>query len=204
MTRHEFLQSYWSYYLMLEHKFNQTMHYVELHNDNHSAFSNEYASLLQSIGAELDAFFKVYCGFEPNARKSIDCYAECILGGYPEITAQGIIVNCNGSEITPFDGWSIAQAAQSLPWWTAFNNIKHSRADHKADASQLNVLNMLGALFLIEMKYLNKITEGTSEFDIPNEQSTLFRLKNWTYRYIAMKDIKTTVDGETFILNEDR
>lgn len=37
--------------------------YIELDWQNAGTFSNEYALLLQSIGAELDNFFKVYCGF---------------------------------------------------------------------------------------------------------------------------------------------
>jgi hypothetical protein len=63
MTRKDFLQRYWSYYLILEEKFRITLNYVELDERNAFSFSNEYALLLQSIGAELDNFFKVYCGF---------------------------------------------------------------------------------------------------------------------------------------------
>lgn len=56
MTRKEFLQHYWCYYLVLEEKFKNTLNYVELNWQNAATFSNEYALLLQSIGAELDNF----------------------------------------------------------------------------------------------------------------------------------------------------
>ena len=57
MTREEFLRDYWAYYLMLEKKFVHTLNYVSLHTDNESVFSNEYAALIQMIGAEMDSFF---------------------------------------------------------------------------------------------------------------------------------------------------
>lgn len=57
MTRKEFLRRYWRYYLVLKEKFRNTLIYVELNDRNGAAFSNEYALLLQSIGAELDCNF---------------------------------------------------------------------------------------------------------------------------------------------------
>ena len=63
MTRKELSRNYWRYYGMLEDKFLATVNYVELNQANFQSFSNEYALLLQAIGAELDNFFKAYCGF---------------------------------------------------------------------------------------------------------------------------------------------
>ena len=56
-------------------------------------------------------------------------------------------------------------------------------------AKQENVLNILGALYLIELMYLKKITENTSEVDIFDESSKLFTLKNWTSKAIPMDDV---------------
>lgn len=69
MTRQELMQEYWRYYLMLEKKFIHTFSYVELAEGNYNTYSNEYALLLQSIGAELYSFFKVYCCFDLDDRK---------------------------------------------------------------------------------------------------------------------------------------
>ena len=44
-----------------------------------------------------------------------------------------------------------------------------------------NVLNSLAALYLIEMKYLQVITNGTHEPDEPESRSNLFALKNWKF-----------------------
>lgn len=41
MTREEFLNNYWAYYLMLEDRFVHTLNYVELSQDNEDVYSNE-------------------------------------------------------------------------------------------------------------------------------------------------------------------
>ena len=56
MRRQDFLNNFGGYYLMLEKKLMTTFNYVELSTSNFSTFSNEYALLIQSIGAELDSF----------------------------------------------------------------------------------------------------------------------------------------------------
>lgn len=95
MNRNELMRNYWRYYRNLENKLIATSSYVEIHRDNFAAFSNEYALLLQSIGAELDNFFKVFCGYNLTDRKSINDYARHILW----ITLQ----YCTTSIILKFD-----------------------------------------------------------------------------------------------------
>ena len=69
MNRSELMRDYWHYYRNLENKLIATSSYIEIHRDNFTAFSNEYALLLQSTGAELDNFFKVFCGYNSTDRK---------------------------------------------------------------------------------------------------------------------------------------
>lgn len=92
MTRKELSRNYWRYYRMLEDKFLATANFVEINPANFSSFSNEYALLLQSIGAELDNFFKVYCGFNLTDRKTITDYITPVLRDFPSITEEQIKV----------------------------------------------------------------------------------------------------------------
>ena len=46
----------------------------------------------------------------------------------------------------PFVGWNMVNAASSLPWWVAYNNVKHGRDGNFREASLENVLNALMAL----------------------------------------------------------
>ena len=122
MTREEFLNNYWAYYLMLEDRFVHTLNYVELSQDNEDVYSNEYAALIQMIGAEIDSFFKVCCGFNASDIKNITDYYHSITTNYPGILTQEVSVRAANMTFKPFDGWNGTQAKQSLFWWLAFDN----------------------------------------------------------------------------------
>lgn len=184
MNRKELSQRHWRYYLMLEKRFMESIEYVELHKSNYNAFSNGYALLIQAIGAELDTVFKEFCNFSTSERKTITDYAQYILKNNSDITNIKIVLQAYEIEIQPFQKWNINQPKQSLQWWVAFANIKHNRYDCLEQAKQENTLNILGALYLIEMMYLKKITEGTDEVDVFDESSNLFTLKNWTSKVV--------------------
>ena len=201
MTREEFLRDYWAYYLMLEKKFVHTLNYVSLHTDNESVFSNEYAALIQMIGAEMDSFFKVYCGFAASDNKNISHYHPIITNDYPGILSQQVRVRSADMSIIPFDGWNGAQPKQSLFWWLAFDNIKHSRTANKKDGSQKNALYLLAGLYLIEMKYLGKIAAQTGDMDIPDEKSELFSLPGWTFNYMAGNELVQQTIGDAVVLD---
>lgn len=147
--------------------------------------------LLQAIGAELDNVFKVYCEFNPVDRKNITDYASFILSDYPGIISQVVKVVDRDIDLKPFENWNVGQAAQSLPWWQAFDDIKHNRYGNIQEANQGNVLRMLAALFLLEMKCFKKYasldeTGRPTEQDGPSEDSQIFLLDNWQRRYVPL------------------
>ena len=186
MNRKELSQNHWRYYLMLEKRFIESVEFAELHKDNFDTFSNGYALLIQAIGAELDTVFKEFCGFNTADRKTITDYAQHILQSTPDIKNQKISVPEYDLEIQPFMNWNLNKPAQSLQWWCAFTEVKHNRHDQLRQAKQENVLNILGALYLIEMLYLKRITDGTDEIDVFDESSNLFRLKDWTSKAVPL------------------
>lgn len=189
LTRKELEQRYWRYYLMLEKRFKESIEYVELHKDNYNAFSNGYALMIQSIGAELDTVFKEFCGFNTEDRKTIENYVQYILEEDPAIINRIIVLQGYDMEIQPFKTWNIEHASQSLQWWFAFTKTKHNRFNQLKHANLENVLNILGALYMIEMMYLKKITNDTQDVDIFDERSELFKIKGWETRTISMQDI---------------
>lgn len=189
MCRQEFLNSFWVYYLMLEKKVINTFNYVELSTLNYSTFSNEYASLIQSIGAELDSFFKIYCSFDFNDRKNISHYANVILQNEPTIVDIELNVLSKQLSIKPFESWSLNQPAQSLVWWQSYANIKHSRTANFTESSLKNTIYILGALYILESKYLVKIADTSCEPDIPDEESRLFSFKNPINKVNSMKSV---------------
>lgn len=196
ITRKELEEEYWQYYLLLEDKFINTLQYVELRKFNYWTFSNEYELLIQAIGAELDSVFKMFCGLtNSNIRYSIADYAKIILEEpasiYPDIVNQQVIVMNKNITLQPFKTWDVSKAAQSVPWWQGFVNIKHNRNKCEKEANLKNVLSILSALYLLEMKEYKRIfdrnkTNGLpEESDIPDMSSKLFLLKNWNSKYVS-------------------
>ena len=46
------------------------------------------------------------------------------------------------------------------------------------------------------MKYLSKISTEQNAPDIPDEESSIFMLKDWTFRYVPMEDaVFQLIDG---------
>lgn len=197
MTRKE-LHEYWRYFLLLEKRFIETIDYTELNQTNYKTFSNNYALLMQAIGAEMDTMFKIYCGFNNDDRKTIADYVKAIDDEEQNQKPQHAIdhpfrdqeVQVSGYDITlqPFKDWNSSKPKQSLVWWDAFDCLKHNRYESRDKANQKNALDMLCALFLLEMKMLKKITEGTDEWDIFDNGSDLFSLKSWSSKVIPLNN----------------
>ena len=198
MDRRELTLKYWRYYLLLERRFIDTIQYNELDKKNFKSFSDNYALLMQVIGAELDSLFKVYCGFSNDDHKTIADYVRAIddeeKNKKPKhavehpFRSEVIYIRDYRISIQPFKDWDSNKPGQSLVWWNAFDKLKHNRSNNKKVANQENTLNLLGALFFTEMKMLKKITEGGEDRDVFEECSELFTLKSWTDKVILFED----------------
>lgn len=193
MNRKEWIQKYWNYYLVLEKKFLVTVPYVEIAQANYCAYSNEYAAFIETTGAELDTFFKIFCGFATEDNKNIADYAKVILRDYPEIRDEVVLVQERDFTLIPFKGWDENCAKQSLKWWSDFDSLKHNRAESMTNANQENALNILAALFLLEMRYYKeKIVHdkdgNLTGPDMPDPESQVFAMKGWNFEFIPTRE----------------
>ena len=97
--------------------------------------------------------------------------------------------------MTPFEKWNIDSPAKSLTWWQAYDDVKHNRSENFVEANQENVLNILGALYLLEMKMFvkvkgfNPITK-MEDIPIPSEESKLFGFPTWDNYFFSADDIR--------------
>lgn len=174
---------------MLEQRFCETTRYVELTEDNYGTYSLEYVNELQSIGSEIDVLMKILCGFSQNERKSISDYCSKILEKYPDIIEREVNVETLDDSVIPFKEWDKKEAAKSLDWWTAYNDIKHGRVLNIKSASLKNVLDSLAALYILEMYYLKEVARQNKELDIPNKDSEIFSLLGWETKYISSVNV---------------
>lgn len=188
LTYEEMSNNYWKYYLMLESRFIEATRYVELNSDNYRTYSIDFANQIISIGSELDVFFKVASNFRLSDRKNINHYYEKINSEYPNIKAQKVsILDKKDIILQPFKKWD-KECPGQLEWWNSYNDIKHSRVLKFKEAKLENTINILAALFILEMYYFKTIfeedeAEKDEKCDVPEICSNLFELENFNTCY---------------------
>ncbi len=190
MTKADFLDNYWRFYLSIEQRFAETEKYVDFDKTNFKTFSVTYASMIREIGSEVDVTFKELCDIKRDEDAKISKYKEEVMQHYSDILSQKITVA--GITLTPFDKWS----EKTPTWWKAYNGIKHGRAQNYRKANLENTINSLGALFIIENYLLKKIVAQTGELDNLQKNSSLFQMKDWPTKTINMRDCVMTICGE--------
>ncbi len=194
MTTQEFLSNFWDYYLILEEKFEKSTRYVQLSSDNYATYSIEFVNQIQTICSEVDVVMKIMSGLEEKERCTIKDYAEIILKKYREIVEWEIVAK--GIRCKPFEGWETNNASKSLPWWNAYNNVKHNRNINLKEANLKNVLHSLMGLYLLEMMYFKKLADEENVIDTPKKRSILFTIKDWKRNRFWGDEIEIEKIGE--------
>ncbi len=194
MTRKEFLDSFWRYYLILEERFEKSTRYIELNPDNYLCYSIDFVGQLESICSEIDVLMKVMCGFEAESRRSITDYAKKIMEQYEFIKNYEVVVG--DIRIKPFDGWDVKNASVSLVWWSAYNSVKHGRNINFKMANLKNTLMSLMGLFLLEMLYFKRLSDKEGLPDVMSKGSKLFFITDWKTRFLCSNSLVLEVDSE--------
>jgi hypothetical protein len=149
-------------YSAIEARFIETLRFVELHPDNRSTFSYEYAGILRDAGSVFDSTMRKLAEgdkFPLGERKF-----EYDMGHYRSFLSKYVITESfqgHSSRIAlvalelvasndpvflqPFLAWEKVPEAK-LEWWDAFNDVKHSDMDKFRRGNLLNCLNALAAL----------------------------------------------------------
>lgn len=178
MTREEYNQNYWMFYLQLEKDFYKTLNFVEFCEDNFGTYSKEYTKQIVSIGSEVDIIFKELCKvINPSAkRKCITDYAN-ILCGWSDLTSANVQFKFTKEFYTPFAGWT----PDTKPdWWEIYNSVKHYRTeeDNYKKGNLKNTFNILMALYILN-RYLCREISSTAILQEPEIKSSLFDMKGW-------------------------
>jgi len=145
---------YWHQYCHLQNEFISTFDFVELCEDNLKVYSPKFCSLLMSIGAEIELACREITGLPkanmPNLRKS--------LASKFQLSNASLIVPRLRSYVWPFKGIDPI-ADRPLAWWSAYNDLKHSRAGNSMRSGNLeNCLQGLGALCLLNLIILEPVS----------------------------------------------
>ena len=145
---------HWNYFLALEDDVVRMSRYLELTSDNFDSYSLELVRILFGAASEVDVVSKRLCQKlnEKSNANNITKYKQEILAVYPQITSVVIEIPRFGLTLTPWVQWNITDS--SPLWWRAYNNVKHHRHTHFAEASLKNTLNSVGGLFVLLLFYI--------------------------------------------------
>ena len=72
------------------------------------------------------------------------------------------------------------------------------------DASLKNTLYILVGLYILEKKYIQKIARQENRVDVMRNDSEIFILENWTYRFETINDMVFEKYGNNIVLDANR
>jgi hypothetical protein len=148
----------WLLFLSLEKDLIKTFDYVAVEECHYEVFSTAYLKIQLAACASVEQVAKKYGGLPPNKDNSAKEIAKAIVKR--ELTLQNqskiitflweqkcIIPRFPGLEFTP---WEAVETEIEPPWWTGYNNSKHSNIQR---ATLKNVLDCMAGLFCLNLAY---------------------------------------------------
>ena len=106
-------------------------------------------------------------------------YFGIVTNRFPDLLDREIKVK-ESIIIKPYENWNKKKPSESLFWWRNYNNIKHGRVLNHKNANLESVLNLLGGLFMLEMYIIKDLSNENGIPDIPEIQSKLFKMNDWS------------------------
>ena len=143
MKREE-LDEIWNYYLSLEKDMDLTSSYVEPRGQE-EVLSFAFAKIIILACTEIESVFKVFCRELGEENGNIGEYKRAILREYPTLVDAEISIPRLHKTIKPFRNWD----NNRLSWWDAYQHVKHDRGNDYSEASYINAVSSLGALYLL-------------------------------------------------------
>jgi hypothetical protein len=68
-------------------------------------------------------------------------------------------------EISPFADWDRARPTESLPWYSAYQKVKHNRETNLPFATLAHVISAAAAMYVMEMAQFGRQTHGKAFFN---------------------------------------
>lgn len=152
----EFLQDIRAYQ-NLQNALNELFNYIEPSTFNLKTYGHKIRELLILACTEVEYLLLktlTQNGYSIKTRYSMDDYVKCkdILG--LEKFEVELIQYPALKVFKPFYDWDVSKPTQTLPWYKAYNSVKHNRGDGITDANLEHVLDSMSAIHvLLESQY---------------------------------------------------
>lgn len=189
----ELINEHFNFYLENENQFLSTERYAYICKKCASTYSFVYANLLMNICSDFESLIRAYFDLEDKKPIEID---DIISHISKDENLKSIFSetckfrNSNYDPLNPFKCYKNSKTNKKcFKWWSAYNSIKHNKAKKLYEANQKNVLNALGALYILNRYVLSIIVKNKEQVDIFSNDRCLFKLSNLKSKYIIMKDL---------------
>ena len=179
MNRTEFINNFWSRYMMMEREFIRLSEYVKIDERNYNTFSNEiikqillvnveFENLLNQIARDLNVQSGTMANYKTMLFETLH---------WDSIVNQSVKVLNTDIELVPFCEWS--NMGHGVFWWSVYGELKHDMIANYIKGNLKVLLHSLAALYILELYVVKYIGEKTKDIDVPNDISKLFEICNW-------------------------
>jgi len=159
---------YWNYFISIEDDLYRLSRFIEFDQRNESVFSIELVRLLISSSSEFEVVSKELCKMKTQGNRVKDIKT-ILLSSYPIISDLEINITRYGLKYKPLENWKMGN---NCDWWASYNLVKHQRNSKYENANLKNVLNSLGALYIVNLYYYNALQEKIKNTTVSMEETT--------------------------------
>ena len=204
----EFQLKYWNEYLYYEKEFIGIIDYIYLDKVNLNTYSFKLLEMLIGICSALDKMFRKYTNLN-GQNCDIKNYKDNILNKDNSFYDLRIsLVNNSDIALQPFLEWEPHKSIDAPSFWTAYNSVKHDKNGGIINASFKNVMDALGALYLLNIKYMDRIYSNNTLIyqNVPDNINNLFYIEGFEKRFrqnlLNNKVIVKDIDDETIAIEK--
>lgn len=175
---------FWPIYKKLEEEFKELSYYIAIDTRQLKTYSIKIADLILRTVAECENIASVICKNEnirfrdrnDHIRKSVN-FNEYIeeLNKVFKLNMKLVSVIYNNIDehkfdfkLTPFQKQSMkvnGKNKEIIPWYNAYNKIKHDRVKNYKQANLENLINSLAALFMLNIYFKNEMFYDENNYD---------------------------------------
>lgn len=178
---------FWPIYHKLEEEFKELSYYISINRKQLKTYSIKIADLILRTVAECENIASVICKNENikfrdkkgHIRKSV--YFNEYIEGLNSVfkldkklvnpTYINIYENTFDMKLQPFRKEKLkvnGKEKEIIPWYNAYNKIKHDRVKHFKQANLENLITALSALFMLNIYLKNEVFYAEESYDYNN------------------------------------
>lgn len=190
----ETLDEHFKYYLENESQFKSTERYVFVSKSKcKSTYSFTYANLLMNICSDFESLIRAYFDKENDEPIEIGEIINLIRNDDKLTLIFSETCQFRNSDYTGLSPLKIIKNRKNdkeyFKWWHANNCIKHNKVKKIFHANQENVLDALGALYILNRYILSILAKEGGKIDSFSNDERLFKLSNLKSKYKPMSEL---------------